>query len=430
PDGGTVTYSYNELGQMDTVDEGDGHVTTLEYTEQDRINSILYPNGMRTTYDFDENERVTRTLTTGMQRGQPRFASDGSYIGVNLVPSTFEERITYDKVGNVLSITDGVDRSARFLYDDKYQLIGVTDGVFPAGRYLQSMSFDYAPTGDRLFKNQGTDSQTQYFYDTDSSGLRESHRLERVEQGGMTTRYGYDVNGNMVAKVGWQETSLCDVGSTMGLTTTDTADGKFLLFGVKADVGSDVRVAYDYLWKDRAREERAVHYEWDAQVKEYTGDRLCSYEYEQNSPVTTYVELSRQNMVDWDGDGDYNWRDDPTRAEVCGTLFAWDCSAWYDGLAHQKEHFHVFIGGENNNKDSTQYFYDFKNRLRMILFPGGKCSEYRYNGDTRVTKLEGGERVDYVLGPGGVAYEAVYETDYGSCAYGRYLTERNPLARI
>ena len=107
PDGQVVQYSYDARGLLAAIP---GVVTALEYDASGRVSRKAYANTRETTYSYHpQNLRLTRILSAGIQ--------DLNY--------------TYDAVGNVMSISDGITaKNEAFGYDGLDRLTSAGDGSY------------------------------------------------------------------------------------------------------------------------------------------------------------------------------------------------------------------------------------------------------------------------------------------------------------
>jgi len=133
PDGETVIYAYNPQGTLESVS---GILTSLSYNASGQIVRKTYTNGISTDYDYDPlNLRLTRIHADGIQ--------DFQYA--------------YDHVGNILSITDGIDGlTENFTYDDLDRLTSAGDAEYSA-------AYSYNAIGNMLNETFNSNA-TEYSY--------------------------------------------------------------------------------------------------------------------------------------------------------------------------------------------------------------------------------------------------------------------------
>lgn len=117
PSGEVVTFNYDAQGKLDNIP---GIVSALQYDQAGHTTSKTYANGKNTSSSYDNvTLRLTSLSTPGLQ---------------NLTYS-------YDKVGNIKSIADGISgRTETFIYDD-------LDRLTQAGDSGYQRTYQYDPVG-------------------------------------------------------------------------------------------------------------------------------------------------------------------------------------------------------------------------------------------------------------------------------------------
>ena len=224
---GTLTYTYNGAGQLDSIqsnhaggvdlsysydalnrlakvtDQGLGNAdTTYSYDNAGSLAGYVYPNGVETAYTYNALNRLT----------DMHVAKAGADVA--------RYQYTLGATGNRLSVAELSGRTVNYAYDDLYRLTRETiSGVATPGQNGE-IAYTYDPVGNRLTRtstvagiaNQaftynandqlntdaydangntiGTDGKT-YAYDGDN-------RL--ISQNGGQVQIVYDGDGNRVAK--------------------------------------------------------------------------------------------------------------------------------------------------------------------------------------------------------------------------------------
>ncbi len=133
PDGQTVTFNYNAQGKLDNIP---GIITGIDYNAGGQVTQKNYANGKSTTYAYHpSNLRLTSLATSGIQN------------------FTY----TYDNVGNIKSIADGLSgKTENFGYDDLDRLTGAGDGTY-------GIQYQYNPIGNMLSMTKNS-KLTQFTY--------------------------------------------------------------------------------------------------------------------------------------------------------------------------------------------------------------------------------------------------------------------------
>jgi len=177
----TTAYSYDALGRMTTVTDSRGGLYSYGYDAGGRFISLSYPNGVVTTYAHDAVGRLVDLNTE---------APDGTVIQ--------DYAYTLGPTGNRQAVTEQDGTVRAWEYDDLLRLTRelVTDGN---GALVYESSFTYDLVGNRTRQVRtaadGPTETTTYAYDG-----RDRLLTEMAVDGSVTT-YGWDVNGNLVAKI-------------------------------------------------------------------------------------------------------------------------------------------------------------------------------------------------------------------------------------
>jgi RHS repeat-associated protein len=169
PDGSNATYTYNPQG-IETVNLGSGVVVTdVDYNAAGQMVRLAYGNGAATDYTYDpQTLRLVNLLT---RNGSGTTLQDLDY--------------TFDKVGNVLQIGDGVGTAdATFGYDD-------LDRLTSASGSYGNQTYQYDQIGNLTRKEAITHTYP-------AAGAARPHAVTSTSDGWALT---YDANGNLKQKV-------------------------------------------------------------------------------------------------------------------------------------------------------------------------------------------------------------------------------------
>ena len=164
PGGFSVTYAYDDARRVTSVTDSQNRVTAYDYDGNGRILSVALPNGTSATYAYDDAGRMT-SVTHAL--GQTPFATVGH---------------TYDDRGNRLTRTvDGVTES--YTYD---ALARITEAAYPGNR---TVGYGYDATGNRTQKLDGLGT-TSYTYDAADQLLSAGDGLRTYDADGQLTKVG------------------------------------------------------------------------------------------------------------------------------------------------------------------------------------------------------------------------------------------------
>lgn len=109
PDGEVVNYSYNSQGEVESMSGSSSILSNVDYNALGKITKKEFANGLDTDYTYNTTDfRLNRIQTGSLQ--------DLNY--------------TYDKVGNVKSISDTItNKTQNFAYDDLDRLITASESA-------------------------------------------------------------------------------------------------------------------------------------------------------------------------------------------------------------------------------------------------------------------------------------------------------------
>ena len=202
PDSETLTYGYNSDGTLKTVTSslGDTYLNDMRYDEAGRLKLIQYGNNV-----INKTFNYFAWNTTDMGGLLSSVSATGLSSLQNLA-------YTYDKNGNVLTITDALagPQTQNFSYDElnRIKTASATGGT--NGLYSESYDYDSA-SGNLSLKNGST-----YIY----NDIEHIHAATSLSNG---NSYSYDPNGNMITRnVSGQAFSLVyDEENRLTSVTTD-----------------------------------------------------------------------------------------------------------------------------------------------------------------------------------------------------------------
>jgi len=231
-----LRYTYDAVGNRETMTDADGIVWRYGYDENDNLVSLEDFNGVVTAFTYDAADRLTRSAP---QAGHPgvRLSFDydraGRVTGLDSASpdgaTTFAAfDYTYDKMFHVTQATASGDGDFATLlgqtgydYDALYRLAGFT---WPGG---SGESYGYDAVGNRTGLTPAGGGPMRSFYD----------ETDRLTYGGPdgSTRYTYDRRGNLRTK------------SVDGQVTAYTWDDQNQLVRIDFPDGSQASYVYDAL---------------------------------------------------------------------------------------------------------------------------------------------------------------------------------------
>ncbi|HET8842207.1 MAG TPA: RHS repeat-associated core domain-containing protein, partial [Ktedonobacteraceae bacterium] len=175
--GGTVNYGYNAVNLLATITDPNGAKTTYTYdADVDSQTSTVYPNGVTVSYTYDGDRHVTSIV-----------AKNSS--GTKLTSFNY----TYD--GDLVdTVTDLSNNKTSYDYDALNRLREVTT-FNSSGTQTGQTVYNLDGAGNRLSLKVNGTVQTSYTYNA-------ANELTTTSQGGTTSTYTYDSDGNLTSGAG------------------------------------------------------------------------------------------------------------------------------------------------------------------------------------------------------------------------------------
>ncbi len=264
PGGGTTTYTYNDAGNLTGMADAAGNVRSFTYdglgqrlTAQDlhapadttfgawaytydaagNLTQKLDPKGQTINYTYDDLNRPLTEDYTGApgtevaytydacQNGKGRLCSVASaalttteqYDALRntareiktINSSAYQTDYTYDRAGNMLTITNPDSSKVQYTYNTSGQLESVSrKEAADAGFASVVTNFDYGPTGSIVTQANANGTTTTNTYD--AAKLYRLARKLTVNSGGTKLQdinYTYDAVGNITQTVNASQTN-------------------------------------------------------------------------------------------------------------------------------------------------------------------------------------------------------------------------------
>lgn len=176
-----IDYQYNALGQLSGISYPSGKTISFNYlggrlnnvavNGETILNQVSYnAAGQVSGWNWDNGDITLRS-----------YNQDGRLIQQTVADA--DRNLTYDPVGNILSIDEGISLFA-YDYDPMDRLIGATADSY-------NLSYGYDRNGNRLTEDNGV-SLTEFHYNPANNQLTET-------QGPAPKNYQYDEVGNALS---------------------------------------------------------------------------------------------------------------------------------------------------------------------------------------------------------------------------------------
>jgi len=257
-------YYYQWDGKVDELKNSDYKMFYYEYDYLGRITKISNPDTsyIKTIYD-DKNRTVITYDEESRRKDMVYDANDRLIQSIQYLGSTkLYTNITYDEIGNILTVTDCMGLTTSYEYDN---LGRCTKTTFPDGNY------------------------EQYWYDDASRILekKKKHRILHEGPGGysdidfwLTTHYDYDIAGRLLNYSfygtpinyynGWKNYSYDENGNILTVTYAEY---------LESELRTLITTEYEYdAWNRISNETNWINGEDNAHIINYTYDNRSNIE--------------------------------------------------------------------------------------------------------------------------------------------------------
>ncbi|MBP3278653.1 MAG: RHS repeat protein, partial [Butyrivibrio sp.] len=440
PNGSTRRYEYNKQGLICSVTSPDGIVAlTNEYDEKRRVIHQSFPDGGEMSYSYDDEEHIT---TATEQNGlKVEYLSDERgrhtgtrYVGVepgdtvqdeNNKDKIVEEYYTYNERNQKTSVTDKNGHVTRYSYDNRGHLTGI---VGPEGLHE---SYTYNADGKLTSKKDSEGNQYKYAYDTegnlysvtDPEGNKTRYDYEdgkvvsiRDAAGGITS-LTYDENGNIntiTDKAGVTTTYECDsLGrvlatiDALGNRTEYTLDSSDNITSVTDPLGN--RTSYTY--NSAGLLTQPTNPDGTTRTWAYNEiGRPAFYTDEEDRTTAVFYNKSwKEEKITLPNGGDILYTYDLLGNRIAVT----DPEGRKTTYTHDRAGNVLSVG--KGNATTYAYTYDSRNRIKTEVDGEGNTTAYEYDKNGKVTCI-----TDAL---GGKTYQ---EFD----GLGRLIVRKDPVGRV
>ena len=191
PDGNSLAYGYNSLGELVSFTDQTGVVTQFTYLDEPAhyLDEMIDPLGrMARRTEYDEDGRVTAVIDALGNRQEQNWDPE-NFKGTFTNGRGHLTEIVYDSRGNKIQETDPLGGVSTWVYDDNDNPISFTDGKG------DSTIFTYDGRGNILTQADALGSVTTFTYNEFSDITSITDPLGRVET------FVYDNNGNRMEMI-------------------------------------------------------------------------------------------------------------------------------------------------------------------------------------------------------------------------------------
>ena len=403
--------TYVGLGRIGSQRDAKNYETKFKYSSSGGISYQTDRRGNTTTYYYDTQYRIT-------QVSDPYAKSIYYFYDASSNLWKVEDRrrtpwntttFTYDSSGNVLTRTNGLNKTWTYTYTAYNDVHTVTDPL------NHTTTYDYDVNGNLTSVTNAKDEQT--IFDPNAYG-----EVESITDGrGKVTTFGYDSHGyqnSITHPYGKTWTSVYDAGGRLTSTTdplshttsfgyddndnlTSITDGRGKVTSyVYDDANNRTQVTdpnlkvthYTYDERNQLRtvvdaEDGTTTYDYDqnGNLSSITDANLHtrSFTYEKNNRLETETDaLSHVTTYVYDGAGNLYQRTDANGAT---TTYGYDTISRLTSITYPAGSVSYGYNDSDlrtsmtDSTGTTTYAYDELNRLSSVTFPGSRVVSYQYD---------------------------------------------------
>lgn len=441
PDGGVMTYEYDDDAKTIDVTEQNGLQVTYYRDKHYRNTKVVYPNGEEITTYNEQNKPTSVTDRKG-NKTQYNYDECGNLINVTnplgevttmkydaqnhpiymKQPNGGEYKFSYEN-GNLIKVETPLNNSTEMKYDDQNRPVSVTQ---PDG---SQMIFGYDERGNLTtiqYPNQGI---AHYVYDA------QNQVIKTTNPAGAVTTFDYDSEGNLTKVTNAEgHTREYTYNEINKVTAVKDFDGTIVtqeynqlgkVASITNQAGHITMLEYDLMWNiSKVTEpngaETAYLYNQYNQLSQVTNAKghAVHYDYDENQNVTsirspkgeetkfTYDALNRRiKMVEADGATTrYTYNKLGKIATITDALnhtttFEYDLAGQLvrqtDALDHEITFSYTALGQVETVTDAnggvTVYDYYPGGNLKQVTYPAGETERYVYDLNDNVSEKWTGE---------------------------------------
>jgi RHS repeat-associated protein len=401
----TTSYSYDLMSNLTGTTDALAHTTSYEYDDFNRLIKTIYPPAivggarLQETVEYDAAGNITKRTDTAGHITSLAYDNANRLLTVT-DPALQLTQYEYNGRSNVVAVVDALNQRYTFDYD-------ALSRVTAATRAGLQMSFAYDAVGNRTGRTDYNNMTTSYTYD-------ELNRLTKITYpDASTVNYGYDKLSQMTSAANVNGTVSFVYDSLGRATSTTDVWGQVLNYTydandrrTKLSFGATTNATYVYdvvnrLTKITDSGNLAVTFAYDA-VSKLTSKTLpngvaATYTYDGLDRLTRSKE-AKGNTVIADNQYSYNNAGDITQnIDQSGTHgFGYDAidrltSATYTGTPNES-YAYDGVGNRTSSHKSAIYGYQPNNRLVNTA-----SASYIYNNNGNlISKTEGTSTTQYV----------------------------------
>ncbi|WP_193748516.1 polymorphic toxin type 28 domain-containing protein [Paenibacillus sp. PAMC 26794] len=368
-----ATYTYDSVGNVISVTDGNGNLTTNSYDALSRLSSVTDAENKKTSYTYNLGDDLTKVTYADGKTVQKRYDEMGRLL-VQTDPLGQVTTYTYDANDNVTKVLDRKGQERSYVYNSRNFLLEnrASDGT---------ISYTYDAMGRRTVMGDPTGS-TQYAYTpvgelesitysdgatlTMSYDARGTRTRQTFQQGSYTLNLGMSYKGASVLPASLNLTN--GSGTTLG-SFAYTYRGNNTL--AQQSTGSGWKETYMY---------NGLNLIGLTHTFQGTNGPSYSYAYDNNRNITSKTDEGIASQFTYDKLNRVH------TSSPYQETYTYDVRDNRSGLESDREW---------NPPVPASYTYDARNQLTGATVNAQTVS-YRYNGDGLMTERStGGQTTRY-----------------------------------
>lgn len=374
PEGGTVSYQYNNFDLVTQRTDARGVVTTYSYDTLNRLMQVGYNVG---------TSGVPATATVSFTYGTSASQNNNGRL-VTMTDGVGSESYTYDVLGRITQVQKVISAttySTGYAYN---QVGGLTQLTYPSGRQVQQ---SYDPIGRPSAIASGTTNYASAFT------YNPAFETTRFNCGnGVTASFGYSPDRLQMTSLSYTKGTQTLFSLNYSYAQNGGNDGEITSITDAVDAGRNLTYTYDALGRlSTAVTQGSTNYpKWGLS---FIYDR-----YGNRTAQTVTAGTGPSNAVTID----------PNTNRISGTPYSYDAN------------------GNMTNDGLNSLSYDAENRL-----VSSSGSQYSYDGNSlRVQKVSGGTTTVYIFSGAKVIAEYLNGAAPASPTREYVYSASVPLAKI
>ncbi len=366
PSAGVTTYAYDSENNLTSITDALGRATSFTYDSYGRVTKATFPSTLEETYTYDA---MGNLLSKTDRKGQVinYFYDALNRLSSKSYPDSTSVTYTYDAGSRLTQVADPTG-TYQFAYDNMGRLTGTTtDYSFLTSRTFTN-AYQYDAASNRTRFTDPESGQTDYVYDA-------LNRLTSLTNfSAQTFTFSYDALGRRT-----------QLTRPNGVNTDYSYDNLSRLLSVLHKLGATTIDGATYT-VDAVGNRTSKLNHINSITESYTYDAIYQLtQVVQNGTTTTeaYSYDKVGNRLSTVSDSGWAYNNSNQLTSRPGVTYTYD----NNGNTLTK----------TDASGTTQYAWDFENRLSSVTLPGGSVVTFKYDPmGRRIQKASASSTINYV----------------------------------